>query len=179
MIFVIGNLRSGTSRIAESLHQDCNVHMGRAFMAQPVGPNQRPDWEEITLATRANLGEVTRAWMDEYAALRDKWLSEARKSMTIDIPTWGAKCCALMANIAAIPNDAFVIYANRPLPDAKSSAKRWMRFHRPEISVAINELQGQLAKHADEAKSRANLVIDYATSMDKVRKRLRDAIGVK
>lgn len=182
MIFVIGNMRSGTSRIAESLHQDFGVQMGRMFAAQPVGQGQRPDWEEYHLghaATRSMIdGEpLTKEWMATYCVMREQWRRETQAFMEIPV-RWGAKCCALMGQISVIPDTAFVILATRPLADMQKSARRWMSYHVPRVSNEIVAVQEELSKNDDAAKARANLVIDYSLSMDKVRKRLGAALGV-
>lgn len=114
--------------------------------------------------------------MEDYCKMRASWIKPIQAAMVLPIPTWGAKNCVLTRYVDALPADAFVILANRPLEEANASARRWMKYHVPGVIDEILKLQQELDSHMDAAKARADLVIDYSQSMDRVRKRLRTAV---
>lgn len=173
MIVVVGNLRSGTSRIAHWLQFEFGIPMGTKFVAPVLGPSQFYDIEDSELSEPVYAGKFEnnlngQAKFLAYVASRQAHFVSLNTRLKTPAPNWGVKCCGLLSYLDLIPEFATIVTTKRPVREMTTSTARWLSRYQDEVKDTILDYQLELTKFQVEVEHRAKLVVEYSTPKDEV-----------
>ena len=162
IVAVTGQMRSGTSAVAEALHRmGCPVAM---HTPAPMPPTWRFDWEDSKLSARLMGRDVSSLWLRDY--LPERWRHAQQ--------CYDSTCITLKSPYLAFARNELEIVA-----EMLEIPLFWVVLHRPQIDVDCSMSQWEILE-PDVNKEIAQILTDPDASAGRAEcDRPRDTAGIR